>query len=156
MNKTEAARFLEVSPRTLQRLTQQGKISVSYKHTKSGAAADFDEADLQQYKEQQETITYRPATAAQENLELAPRAAEALITRDNRLLALLEALQPPRKPIVATENKLTLSLIEAAALAGLSRLHLLEAIKSKKLKGRIIGKGWKIKKSDLEVYVQKL
>jgi excisionase family DNA binding protein len=53
-------------------------------------------------------------------------------------------------------HKLTLSLAEAAQLSGLSRNHLRAAIEEKKLKARIIGRGWRVKRSDLEAYVVKL
>jgi excisionase family DNA binding protein len=52
--------------------------------------------------------------------------------------------------------KLTLSLMEASQLSGLSRGHLREAIEEKKLKARIIGRGWRVKRDDLEAYVKKL
>jgi excisionase family DNA binding protein len=156
MNKAQAAEFLKVSPRTLQRLTQQGKISVSYKHTKSGAAAEYGEADLQRYLDQQNSIIYRPATAIQESQALATIPNTNLITGADRLAAALEGLQPPKKPTVPIENKLTLNLIEASALAGLSRQHLLQDIKEKKLNARKIGRGWRMKRADLDSYIKKL
>ena len=57
---------------------------------------------------------------------------------------------------MAITDKLTLSLIKASQLSGLSRGHLRQAIEAKKLKARIIGKGWRVKRSDLDAYVQKL
>lgn len=153
MNKAQAAIKLGVSPRTLQRLTQQAKISVSYKNSKTGAAADYDEADLQRYLDQQKSIIYRPATI-QESQALATIPQEALALRDDRLITILESLRPPQKPTVPIESKLTLNLVEASALAGLSRRQLLIAIKEKKLKGRIIGKGWKVKRVDLESFIK--
>jgi excisionase family DNA binding protein len=152
MNKTEAAKLLSVSPRTLQRLTQQGKISVAYKNSKSGAEADYDEEELRRYLEQQESIIYKPASQA---LTTIPQEALA-IRNDDQLITILEALQPTKKPTVAIESKLTLNLVEASALAGLSRRHLLQSIKEKKLKARIIGKGWRMKRADLETYIQEL
>jgi excisionase family DNA binding protein len=47
-------------------------------------------------------------------------------------------------------------LTEAALLAGLSRGHLRLAIAEKKLKARIIGRGWRVKREDLEAYIKKL
>jgi AraC-like DNA-binding protein len=149
MNKTEAAQFLGVSPRTLQRLSQQGKISVSYKNAKTGAAAEYEEEELRRYLEQQSSIIYKPASQA---LTTIPQ--EALALRDDRLITILESLRPPQKPTVPIESKLTLNLAEASALAGLSRRQLLIAIKEKKLKGRIIGKGWKVKRVDLESFIK--
>ncbi len=150
MNKAQAATFLKVSPRTLQRLSQQGKISVAYKNNKSGAAAEYDEADLQRYLDQQKSIIYKPASQA---LTTIPQEALA-IRNDDRLITILEAFRPPQKPTVPIESKLTLNLIEASALAGLSRRQLLIAIKEKKLKGRIIGKGWRMKRADLDLFIK--
>jgi excisionase family DNA binding protein len=45
---------------------------------------------------------------------------------------------------------------KAAALTSLSMNHLREAIHAGKLKGKIIGKGYKIKRSNLDAYVKKL
>jgi excisionase family DNA binding protein len=49
-----------------------------------------------------------------------------------------------------------LSVPEAAAFSGLSRTHLRLAIKEGRLKSRKLGRGWRVKRSDLEAYVQKL
>jgi excisionase family DNA binding protein len=58
-------------------------------------------------------------------------------------------------PIAA---KLILSLKEASALSGISRDYLVEAIKKRKLKARLdeIGRGYRIKRADLEDYIKKL
>jgi excisionase family DNA binding protein len=53
-------------------------------------------------------------------------------------------------------DKLTLSLVEASQLSGLSRNHLRQAIEDKKLRARIIGRGWRVKREDLDAYVKKL
>jgi excisionase family DNA binding protein len=154
MNKTEAAQFLKVSPRTLQRLSQQGKINVAYKNSKSGAAADYDEADLQRYLEQQQnSIIYRPATEETQALATTPNT--NIITGADRLAAALEALHhPPKKPTVPIEEKLLLKLDEAAALTGLSRQTLRTAIDTKKLRAQIAGRAWRIKRVDLESFVK--
>jgi excisionase family DNA binding protein len=53
-------------------------------------------------------------------------------------------------------HKIILTLAEAAALTNLSRNHLRQAIEEKKLKARIIGRGWRVKRDDLDAYVKKL
>jgi excisionase family DNA binding protein len=60
------------------------------------------------------------------------------------------------KPALSVADKLTLSLIEASQLSGLSRGHLRQAIEEKKLRARIIGKGWRMIRADLDAYVAKL
>jgi excisionase family DNA binding protein len=150
MNKTEAAKFLEVSPRTLQRLSQQGKISVAYKNSKTGAEANYDEEELRRYLEQQNSIIYKPASQA---LTTIPQ--EALAIRDDRLITILEAFQPPQKPTVPIESKPLLKLHEAAALTGLSRQTLRTAIDNNKLKAQIQARAWRIKRADLDSYISK-
>jgi len=53
------------------------------------------------------------------------------------------------QPVVPIADKLLLTLPEAQALTGLSREMLRDAITSNKLKAKVIGKGWRIKRSDL-------
>ncbi len=151
MNKTEAAQFLKVSPRTLQRLSQQGKISVAYKNSKTGAEADYDEEELRRYLEQQSSIIYKPASQA---LTTIPQEALA-IRNDDRLITILEAFRPPQKPTIPIESKPLLKLHEAAALTGLSRQTLRTAIDNKKLKAQIQARAWRIKRADLDFYISK-
>jgi excisionase family DNA binding protein len=59
---------------------------------------------------------------------------------------------------VPVVGKLVLSLREASAVAGIPRGRLLEAIESGKLKASkdTIGRGWRVKRLDVEMYVEKL
>ena len=59
-------------------------------------------------------------------------------------------------PFVPIEEKLLLTLPEVQALTGLSRETLREAIKQNELSAKIIGKAWRIKRSDLEDYIEGL
>jgi excisionase family DNA binding protein len=95
-----------------------------------------------------------------------------LNTPDERLLMMagmmaqemfkrLPAMLPPAPnghvaTAIPVADKLTLSLIEASQLSGLSRGHLRVAITEKKLKARIIGRGFRVKREDLDLYVKKL
>jgi excisionase family DNA binding protein len=49
-----------------------------------------------------------------------------------------------------------LKLDEASLLTGLSRQILRDAIEAKKLKAKIIGRAWRIKREDLDQYLKKL
>jgi excisionase family DNA binding protein len=160
MDKESAAKFLNVSTRTLQRYTTQGKIAVAYKHGKTGAEADYDESELRRFKEQQENVVYQPAQAIAagngQSFALAP------IQRENAALAgaavaaaILERLQPTKQQI-AIESKPLLKLDEASALTGLSRQILRTAIETKKLKAKIVGKAWRIRRNDLDLYIKNL
>jgi excisionase family DNA binding protein len=159
MDKEVAAKFLGVSTRTLQRYTTQNKISVTYRHGKTGAEADYDESELKRFKDQQENVIYQPAhtTAAageEQSFALAP------IQRENAAIAgaaaaIFERLQPAR-PSVPVESKPLLKLDEASLLTGLSRQILREAIEAKKLKAKIIGKAWRIRREDIDQFLKKL
>jgi excisionase family DNA binding protein len=82
---------------------------------------------------------------------------EDLVQSVQAALLRVEAL--PRLTVmqIRTTEKLTLTLAEAAELSGLSRGFLREAIAKKKLKGiRGAGRGFRIKRSDLETFVRGL
>jgi excisionase family DNA binding protein len=68
----------------------------------------------------------------------------------------LESLKPDAKDSVPLADKLTLNLVEASALAGLSRGFLMDAIKGKKLKAAKRGRGWNVKRSDLDAFIAKV
>ncbi len=154
-----AAAYLGVSTRTLQRYTTQAKIAVTYRHGKTGAEADYDEDELKRFKQQQESIVYQPAqvvapAGAAQSQALAP------IERENVALAgaaaaIFERLQPAR-PRIPIESKPLLKLDEASLLTGLSRQILREAIEAKKLKAKIIGKAWRIRREDIDLFLKKL
>lgn len=168
MDKKQAAELLDVSPRSLERYTTQGKISVSYKHGKTGAEAVYDEAELHRFKAEIEGQTYaaRPAVAPAENasqaLATTIRATgltEAVGAFRGELIDTLRSLRPGDQagtPSVSIGEKIMLTLADAAALSSLSRNHLSEAIHAGKLKAKIIGRGWRIKRDDLDAYVKKL
>jgi excisionase family DNA binding protein len=49
-----------------------------------------------------------------------------------------------------------LTLAEARELTGLARGVLREAIDQGKLKAKIIGRAWRVKRADLDTYIHKL
>jgi excisionase family DNA binding protein len=58
---------------------------------------------------------------------------------------------------VAIERKLLLTLPEAAAYSGLSEAKLNQAVRTGKLKARKdLGKGYRIKRSDVEAFVKSI
>jgi excisionase family DNA binding protein len=164
MNKHEAASFLGITERGLEYHVKQGNISQGYVRGKTGDVADFSEAELKKLRRKiDQRRTPRAAIARDENPEDAPRSLMSL--RDAPALAdllarLLERPQLPPAPseptITDLSHKLVLKLSEAAQLSGLSHNHLREAIRAGKLKSRIIGRGFKVKRSDLDAYVRKL
>jgi excisionase family DNA binding protein len=163
MNKQQAAEYLGVSTRAVERYTSKGKLLPSYEKGRTGLAPVYDRAQLDKVKEEMEAprpVVRRDKPAQHDKRD--GNGGGALVLRQGRgtdLASFVKAIEEARltaRPIVAPENKLTLSLSEASALSGLSRAHLLDAIHGHKLKGQIIGRGWRIKRADLDAYVRKL
>ncbi len=159
MDKEMAAAYLDVSTRTLQRYTTRGKIAVTYKQGKTGAEADYDREELERFKQHQESIVYQPAqvapAGAAQSQALAPIQREnAAIAGAAAAAAIFERLQPIRTG-VPVESKPLLKIGEASQLTGLSRQILREAIGANKLKAKIVGRAWRIKRENLDLYLQK-
>jgi len=164
MNKQEAYAYLGVSERSLARYAAQGKIQVTYNKGTRGNVAVYDDVDLEKLKEElaapqairlanEQSIPANSASLATRPMAGMAEFMERLQTRDETLITSLLHSQHSH---VAIEGKIMLSLPEASKLAGLSRNYLREAIRDNKLKAKIIGRGWKIKRADLESYIKKL
>ncbi len=144
---------MKVSTRTLQRYTTQGKISVTYKHGKTGAEADYDREELERFKKQKDSAVYQPAVHLAPPNEGQSQALAPMARESRALEAFFERLQPPR-PSVPVETKPLLKLNEASLLTGLSRQILRTAIETKKLKAKIVGKAWRIKREELDQFIK--
>jgi excisionase family DNA binding protein len=165
MTKTEAAEFLGVSTRALERYVAAGRVASFYERGKTGKVLAFAPDELERFKAELEAPTSRaialPAKAptqptsralakpdgAANALSIDVLGALAQWARDNARQA---------APVVPIEAKPLLSLIEAQALTGLSRNTLRAAIEAGKLKAQRIGKGWKVKRRDLDSWIEKL
>jgi len=160
MNKEQAAAYIGVSVRTLQRLTGKGKIPVTYERGPKGDEARYSQADLDQYQLSQRPVALmRPNSGATSDVtDGATQAMTVGATNGAAVMAsesFMHAMAQMAAPVRVSE-KFLLSLVEAAQLSGLSRNHLRAAIESKKLKAKIIGRGWRVKKEELQAYVRKL
>jgi excisionase family DNA binding protein len=160
MRKKEAAEFLGISVKSLERYTQKKRVGVSYVRGKTGNEADYDNAELERFKQELSQTSYIPAVVkdgqhgqAETSLAIIPK----LVNEDgsSKIISLLESMVKYQKESIAGE-KLTLSLAEAATLAGLSKNYLKKAIDGGELKAAKRGKGWNIKRTDLEEWVEGL
>lgn len=196
MNKQEAAEFLGVSVRALERYVQQGRISVKYEKGKTRPTANFEQAELEAFREELNQPSVKPAfesrqTATDEIRQISSEGESRQISSEDeyrqiatdqqqetgiavqtpgeitefgeiatvdRLASIIEGLlsKGENQPVVAIADKLLLTMAEAQALTGLSREFLKDAIASGELKAKLIGKSWRIKRSDLDEYVDKL
>jgi excisionase family DNA binding protein len=152
MNKETAAEALGISIRSLQRLVQSEKISVTYKRGESGKQeAIFNANEIEIYKQQRDVESVKPAAATINDTALARNDANQF------LQVLRQAITPETKAAgVPIADKPLLKLDEAAALTGLSRDTLRQAIDTDELKGRLIGRAFRIKRADLDSYIKKL
>ncbi len=166
MNKQQAAEFLGVTTRAVERYTSQGKLSVRYEKGKTRSVAVYSEDELRALKSEIENPSiHRPA------VDPLPAAfdkdsSQALIPTNTEqglaefvgfLRRASEAKESSPMPTISDiAQKIMLTLPEAALLTSLSRNHLRQAIEDKKLKARIIGRGWRVKRNDLDAYVKKL
>ncbi len=153
MNKEDAAKALGISVRSLQRIVQSGKISVTYKRGESGKQeAIFNPEEIENYKQQRDVETVKSADATTSDTALARSDATQFLD------ILRNAITPEqqKQPSVKIADKPLLKLDEAAALTGLSRDTLRKAIDREELKARLIGRAFRIKRSDLDKFIENL
>jgi excisionase family DNA binding protein len=67
-----------------------------------------------------------------------------------------DALDQPQSVSVRASEKVLLNLTDCRLLTGLSDYYLRDSIKTGTLKAKIIGRGYKIKKQDLDEFVKNL
>jgi excisionase family DNA binding protein len=164
VSKKEAAEYLGVSTRAVERYTASGKLPCIYTQGKFGKEANYNQEDLEKFKGELQTPTYQPEILdPPTSSDTIPPPDSAPLSRvsggenllldyEERFLVALENLAN-RTPV---SEKLLLSLKEAQKLTGLSREFLREAIKLEKLQAQKIGRGWKIKRKDLDFYIDNL
>ena len=185
LDKRQAAEYLEVTTRTLERHVKEGKLSVRYENSQYGEVAMFDSEELTAFKEGKQTTRIKPAVeperAAQNDKFIEP---QSQITRSTQtqhelynpqsestygiatLIAplgalfnnLTRAIDNHSSRVTATElrSKLLLTIDEAQIVTGLSREILIDAIKAEELPSKIMGKAYRIKTQDLESYIANL
>lgn len=149
MNKHEAAEFLGVSTKSVERYATAGKLKVVYIEKK----AVFDEQEVQQLKEEKEAPVHRalpvPATETRDTLSVSVAGEERVLSN---ILQFLQILLEQKK-FEQQQTRLTLSLEEAVIYSGFSKRALLGAIKSGALVARKIGGRWRLRRIDLTTFV---
>ena len=186
LGKKEAAEFLGVTTRTLERHIQSGKLSVRYEPSQNGEVALFDPKELENFREGKATIRIKPTIESEPFLmPKPPQNSQGQITRTpdrselshtqqsesiplgiGTLIAplgawlenLTRAIDNHGSRVTTTElrSKLLLTLDEAQTITGLSREILQDAIKNGELPSKIMGKSYRIKQKDLERYIDEL
>jgi helix-turn-helix protein len=158
MNKREAAEFLNLSTRAVERAVARGKLGVRYKKNKHGYVALFNPSELRRYKSGLEVPLPRrpfvepvtPTTPTTPDKQ-SPLMLGSAVTLSDSLNE-----RGGSGPVVPLADKLTLSLSEASSLSGLSQEFLLQSIRKDKLKAFKHKKFWRIKRADLDSFVREL
>jgi predicted transcriptional regulator len=146
MNKKETSEFLGISTRLVEKYASENRLGeVNYIRGKTGKQADYDREAVEKLKQVLES----------------PDTAIATKTPDARLFAasLIEAItnrEEVRSASVRVSEKLLLSVKDCRFLTGLSEQAIRDAIRAGTLKAKVIGKGWKIKRTDLTDFIDKL
>ena len=167
LTKKEAAEYLGVSTRTLERYVKNGKLSVRYEDSQNGEIALFDSGELDQFADDKQTPRIRPASTdpgldPTTNDMVPSRGVGGLLTSlqeltERLILALSERNETSSQVTPAMlQGKLLLTLSEVQLLTGLSREILINAIKDGQLPSQIVGKAYRIKMKDLEQFIDKL
>ena len=177
MTKKEAADFLGVSTRTLERNTEKNLIAARYEKGKTSDVLVYDLEELERFKAERESPVHLPtieAATPTNRMENSPSTnSDTALARfgegqpmgdgaSDFAFALVQAIaqmQPHADagPLATPPSqKLLLSLGEAQSYSGLSRANLMDAIHAETLAAQKIGRGWKIKRRDLENYVEAL
>jgi excisionase family DNA binding protein len=182
MNKKEAAEKLGVSEKTIERYKSSGKLPAKLKRVvgNDGTARkilDFDESDIEQLKRDlDKDIVYptvadghaqtkpdtdidrqpQPDSLNSENTQLSILGQTAAANVIDAISARFESVFEKNLATVRAGGKILLNLKECTLLTGLSDDYLRDTIKAGTLKAKIIGRGYKVKRQDLDDFVNNL
>lgn len=183
MNKREAADFLKVSEKTIERYKSSGKLSARLKRVvgddgKSRKILDFNQDDLERLKRELSGETVYPEmtdrhaqtetqtdTDGQTQLDTANFAGNEVSiygqTPTANLFGIIfksfETFSERHLQASNTFQKLMLTVEEAAAVSGLPKAYLDRAIKKEgTLKATKIGGRYRIKRQDLDEFINNL
>ncbi len=170
MNKQEAADFLEISLRSLERYTSQRRIGHTLKPGKTRPILDYDQSELEQFKVELqaalEPTSANPATPSStlarltgKPTQIAKMESRLIPTGDDGevgghwIVSVLSELMESRSDL---GPKVLLTLPECQKLTGLSRAVLRAAIDAGDLKAQQIGRAWRVKRTDLDEWIKAL
>jgi excisionase family DNA binding protein len=162
MNKKEVAEALGITTRQVETYASKGRLGeVKYVRGRTGKQADYDAEAVAVFKAELDNPDHSITALQAANSQPSGLSVPA----SDRLITTLEALgftrdhantRQPSPSIADLAAKPLLTLAEAYTLTGLSRGILREAIDAGKLKARIIGRAWRVKRDDLNVFIRKL
>jgi hypothetical protein len=162
MNKKEVAEFLGITTRQVETHAAAGRLGeVQYVRGKTGKQAEYSREAVEKYKVILDTPDTALAAKTPDARLFVAQLADALTSREQANVGairdlLLESREHTRNGAVRVGEKILLNLNDCRMLTGLSEQSLRESIKAEKLKAKIIGRGWKVKRADLDEFIAKL
>jgi excisionase family DNA binding protein len=162
MNKKEAAAHLGVSTRLVEKYASEGRLGeVTYIRGRTGKQAEYDRQAVEKLRGALDTPDTAVATRMPEARLFAALLAEILERREQASVEAIRGLlkggsDKPRSASVRLSEKLLLTINDCRMLTGLSRQILRQAIEDGKLKSGLIGRSFRIKPSDLDMFIKKL
>lgn len=152
--KEEAATFLGISVRSLQRLTAEGLFHPVTTGTKGVAV--YDQSELDSWRSLSDEEQKQARAQAKSTALVTTRPAVTTNLPQNRPLLLPSAQAAPDiLPPSELVSKLLLTLAEASLLTGLSRDFLSESCRTKRLRAFKRG-GWRVRPDDLRDFINGL
>jgi excisionase family DNA binding protein len=161
LNKQQAAEYLGISTRTLMREVSNGRLTVRYEPGATSEVAMFDEQELENLKNERQVPKVKP-TVVQSGSDLVDQTPTNQIAQNSGgfLAPLIAPFRDFSERLFSSpallQGKMLVTLNEAQVITGLSRDTLMTAIKSGELESRIMGKAYRIKRKELERYVDDL
>jgi excisionase family DNA binding protein len=161
LTKQQAAEYLGISTRTLMREVSSGRLTVRYEPGATSEVAMFDEQELENLKNERQVPKVKP-TVVQSGSDLVDQTSTNQITQTSGgfLAPLIAPFRDFSERLFSSpallQGKMLVTLNEAQIITGLSRDTLMTAIKNGELESRIMGKAYRIKRKELERYVDDL
>jgi predicted transcriptional regulator len=146
MNKKEVSEFLGVSTRLVEKYASEGRLGeITYVRGKTGKQADYNRDAVEKLKQTLESPDTAIATKTPDARLFVASLVEAMVSREE-----------VRSASVRVSEKLLLSVKDCRFLTGLSEQAIRDAIRDETLKSRVIGRGFKVKRTDLDEFISKL
>lgn len=156
MNILEAAEYLNISERTLRRRLPEIEHKRIKGKTFKKVEITKDALDEFKYKldgiHNPTVLSHRAIGPTAFTLEVpSPRAVQTTTIENVK-----EWGKVLQEWVFIADRKLVLTLKDCQKLTGFSREFLRDAINRKELKGRIIGRSWRVKRADLDEFIRTL
>ncbi len=156
MTKQEAADYLGVTIRSIESYASKGKLTPAKARGTRGDITVYDQKELEQLKKNREQIQFvpRPEPAT----PTIPNPPTALARRRDvaEFFKMIESARAAAPTVADLAAKPLLKINEVQTLTGLSRETLREAIDKGRLKAKLIGRAYRIKRADLDEFIKKL